>query len=269
MKTFVITILLSAALISCKTTKTSEYLDYEKESGLIEYYNIHNKSKPLVIIIPSVFNSIISINQIENLAKKNRVVIVHFLSHNDLTRVHQIDGLTNRLNYYSTALSKLLTSEKETPTVIAEGLNATISIQLGLNFNQPKLILINAWYPTMQEILGVNCYAKQDNSCDSLLNYLSFSSHDVADNLLSALQDNGIDNIYGNYTLQAWKEFMQIDSDDLLINYKSNLQWVYTTNTGLLSTAQLKEIEKSHSKRNNTQLLSLRAFYKKNNLLSN
>ena len=269
MRVLLATIIFSYIIVSCKTTKTSEYFEYEKENGLLEYYNSSNKSKPLIVVLPAVFNSILTTNQIETLAKKNRVVVVHFLSEKDKTRVHQIDGLTNRLNYYSTVLTKLLAEEKEKPIIIAEGINATITVQLGLNFNQPELILINAWYPTMQEILGVTCYANQDNGCDSLINYLSFSSITVANDLLSAVQDNGVDNLYGNYTLQTWKEFLLYDCDDLLVNYNTPLKWIYTNNTGLIYASKAKELEKSHGKRKNTQLLSLNAFIKKNNLLSN
>ena len=48
--------LLFFAINACKTTMHSEQFSYETENGLIELYNIHKKNKPLIVIIPDLFN---------------------------------------------------------------------------------------------------------------------------------------------------------------------------------------------------------------------
>ena len=263
--TFFVLLLL---IFSCKTVKETKSYYYQNEEGFADFYNANNIKKPLLVIIPEVFNSLITEDFVVNLSKKNRVVVIHYLSSTNTTRVRLIDGLQNRLNYYNTVLSNLELDSNS--TIVAEGVNANLAIQLGYNFNKPKLVLLNSWYPDLKEKLTTSCYSLQDNSCDSLLNYLSFTDRSQVDALLNGLTDkNSTDNLYGNYTLGVWRNFMSYNNSQLLKMYPSNPRWVYTTNSGLLSEKDKQYLLNSNGKRKDVYLISKKEFLKKYNVLSN
>lgn len=265
----IIILFIIISFTSCKSTKETQFFYYHQEEGKAYFYNARSKHKPLLVIIPSIYNSLFTDEYISTLSKKNRLVVIHFLSSTNTTRLQHIDGIENRLNYYNTVLSSLET-QHTISTLIAEGMNANLAIQLGFNFNKPDLILINSWHPTLRERLTTNCYIKQDNSCDSLLHYLSFSERVQVDSLLTSLSTmSSTDNIYGNHTLGKWRQFMNYTSEDILTMYPSNPKWIYTTNSGLLSKNEYTTLKNSRSKRNNVYLLSKKEFLKKQSLFSN
>ncbi len=243
-------------LVGCKSLKKTLEFEYQAEKGRLDLYNENHTNKPLVVVIPDVYNSIITEAHITQLAKKNRVLVVYYLASQDKIRLQQIDGLQNRTNYYSSALNSVLTDSEQPSTVIAEGINATIAINLGLNYRQPALVLVNAWHPSMRNIITSTCYAAHTNVCDSLLNYLEFTDRLEADKMLTALKEHGVDKQYGLFTLQVWEDFIDLNSAVLLLNYKSSVRWIYTTNTGL----------PAHAK---AELFSKKGFLKKSTVLSN
>jgi len=256
-------------IISCKTEKVTQSFFYQNEEGKADFYNAKNKQKPLLVIIPAIYNSLITDDYISTLSKKNRVVVIHYLSSTNTTRVRHLDGLDNRLNYYNTVLSNIQV-ESTINTLVAEGMNANIALQLGYNFNKPNLVLLNSWHPNLRERLTTTCYSLQDFSCDSLLNYLSFTDRFQVDNLIADLSNkSSTDNLYGNYTLGIWRDFMNYTNEELLKMYPTNPRWIYTSNSGLLSKNEYLQLLESNGKRKDVYLLSKKEFIKKQSLFSN
>jgi len=254
---------------SCKLKIESKTFYYQEEPGRVDFYNFSNKGKPLTIIIPSVHNSLFTPEYLTAFAKGKNVVVIYFLSHNKQTRLQQIDGLDNRLNYYSTVLNELDIKYNTPIKIVAEGVNANLALQLGFNFNKPELVLVNSWYPTLQEHFTSTCYSIQGNDCDSLLNYLSFINRTQLDNLLVGLKNNSTDMQYGSFLQSTWRDFINYNVDELLNKYPTKPRWIYTTNSGLLSTSEYNNLLKSNGKRNDVYLLSKKEFYKKTGVFSN
>lgn len=247
-------------LTSCKTEKETTFFDYKGDKGELEFYNTSKKDKPLIVIIPAVYNSELTGDVLSNLISKNRVVVVNFLSHRDLTRVQQLDKLENRLTYYSDVLNSLNVDSNS--ILIAEGLNSILALQLGLNYNQPKLWLVNAWYPSIKEVLSTSCYVGKEAQCDSLLSYLNISSRQDADELLASFFENIPDKQYGYFIRSTWAEVIDLNSRPLLEKYNKPISWIYTNNAGLIDETEFLKLKESTGKRKDVEYLSVKDFSK-------
>ena len=80
--------------------------------------------------------------------------------------------------------------------------------------------------------------------------------------MMRSLQENGPDRQLGNFTTNLWQQYLNYSTADLLTNYKSDVAFIYTTNSGLLNSSEADLLRKGHSKQKNTQLFSLKDFNK-------
>ncbi len=255
--------------MSCKPTKDVEEFYFFEEKGEIIYLNFEEEKKPIIIIIPSLYNSILTSNTFNNLAKNARVAVLMFPNYNNVLRLQQTDKLEYRLTYYTNAISNIIETYGPISKIISEGDNSNLSILIGANFKNPKLTFINSWYPNIKEIIIDKVYNNPSSQTDSLLSYLHFSDRSTIDVLIGQDLNKGVDNKYGYFTLSNWKDFLTYENNDLIKNYPNTLDWIYTNNTGLVTKNEVEKLKTSLSKRANTQLFTLKEFYKNKNIFSN
>lgn len=268
MKQISLFLLLFITITSCKPTKSVSQIELNKDKGEIVYYNIDKTHQPLVIVVPSVHQSLITEELLSLLYKKNRVAVIYFLEYQNKGRVHQIDNINRRVNYYSDAIHEISTLHGKAETVITEGLNSSVLIRILENEPAENLTCINAWFPSIKQLLISNCYSQTTANCDSLLSYLGFNSIESMNDVFNDIESKK-DNLYGNYLTKMWEEIVDLNVSDNFLNYPGNTKWIYTTNTGLISVTDVEKIKSSNGTRKKILVLSKKEFYKNKDWFNN
>lgn len=227
--------------VNCKTSKQQSVYDYQDEHCLVNSYNLNNKTLPLVVCIPENFNSVISETFLTNLAKKNRVITISFLSPENRERQQQLDDVENRKNLYSEFLNYLSTTYQDSLIVIAEGLNANIISHYNHAFPLKTEVFINPYSPSLYSIFTQACYAQPNEYCSSLLKNFGFSARHALDSMITAVSLNTTDRIYGNKPLQFWTTALNYPLRDKKVDLKRNI--IYTSESGFGDPRNLRNYE--------------------------
>lgn len=235
--------LLLVLLSACKASEQVIEYTYLSENGTKFYYNWDDKNKPLLIIIPSLHESKLQVEDIDYLTKKFRVALLPYISNDDVNRQSQLDNISLREQLYSDLLTEITFNTGDTVfTLIAEGLNANVASHISDTYNPKKVILVNAWYPTINQALIRQCYVEKGTACDSILDYLRIGSKTDLDTFVDALKVGSSDNIYGNHNLLFWKTIVEYDALPKNHGYTGKTQYLFTQDVGLVNVSKAKHI---------------------------
>lgn len=218
-------------LVGCKTGFEQKKFVYQNEESLITTYNSTKKDLPLLVVLPETQKSVFTQDVLKRLAKRYRIVSVSFLSPEDISRQKQLDNLTNRINFYSEYLNMLAVTTQDSMVIMAEGLNANFISHYIHAFPIKEQVFVNPYKPSLNELFTNVCYANPAANCDSVLNHFGLLNRTVLDSLVVAIDQQGTDNQYGNYSLAFWKDALDYPLQPNLTSKKRYL--VFTSNTGL------------------------------------
>lgn len=228
---------------ACKPSKQVINYTYLSEKASKTYYNWDDKSKHLLIIIPSLHNSKLNNVDVEFLTKKYRVALLPYLANSDLNRQGQLDNIDLREQLYSDLLTELTYNTGDSNfTLIAEGLNANVASHISTTYKPKKLILVNAWYPSINQAIIKQCFIEQGTCCDSLLSYLNMGTTTNLDTFVNALKVGKTDNIYGNHNLLFWQRIAEYDALPKNHGYLGRIEYIFTQDAGLITKSPLKQI---------------------------
>lgn len=228
LKTLVILLLFSQCKPSIETVNST----FKNENYTYQTRQIKNNSKQ-IIYIPDLPQSTLREYDLFKTGKAN-ILVIPYLSDNDLLRQKQLDNLQNRKDYYSAILQQSTSDTGVYVTVVAEGLNANLLSQIAFAYPIDHLILINPYKPDIEQCFISNCFnAGNTTVCDSLLQHFQLNDINELQSLLKALQENTVDQQYGLYTLSFWNDIYRYKCDARSNMYKGKLSYIYTDNSGI------------------------------------
>jgi hypothetical protein len=227
--------------VNCKTSRQQSVYDYQEEHCVVNSYNLKNTKLPLIVCIPENLNSVISEPFLTNLAKKNRVISISFLSPENRDRQQQLDVVVNRKNVYSEFLNYLSTTYHDSLIVIAEGLNANIISNYNHAFPINTEVYINPYSPSLYGVFTQSCYAQPNEYCNSLLHNFGFSERAALDSMITAVSLNTTDRIYGNKPLQFWTTAINYPLKDKRVDLNRSI--IYTSESGFGNPKRLRYYE--------------------------
>ena len=166
---------------------------------------------------------------------------------NEPSRQIQLDGLTNRQNYFSELLQNILVNINAEPEIfIAEGFNSLIVLPLATAYKTAKVYMVNGMHQPLMDIIVTNCFSADTSSCSELIKYLQLLNKSQLNELLQFSYSAGYDVNLGNYSSNFWLEVINYSAAHQLPYYKGELKWIYFRESGLLREidAQLKPTSK-------------------------
>ena len=195
------------------------------------------------------------------MARGKRLLVIGFIDADDRVRAMQVDGMERRVTYYADMITKAELAHGAIDQIVAEGLNCSVASQLLSNYTFQKATFINAWKPSMKLQLVNSCFSSASAKCDSLTHYIGLGGSEGVEDFFTNIE-TGVDRIYGNYTINTWRQIFDYDMTENLKQVTCPIQWTYTTNSGLM------EKEKANASQN-ISLYSLKEFKKIKDLLNN
>ena len=224
-------------LLSCSSSMQETTFTYKGEEATVVRYNASKSNLPLIIVFPDVDGSLLTEELIKRLAKNNRLTVVQFIGSKNKVRQQQLDNIQNRTNYYSDQLTLLTTLEKDSVTLLAEGLNANIASRIVNAMPINNYVLLNSYFPTLRDALTTTCYAQRTANCDSIIRFLDFGYRYAIDSVFVEIAKPDRDNQYGRYTTSYWKDIFPLPSTPQEGFYKGSITYLFTTNSGLAPTS--------------------------------
>lgn len=226
-------------------------------------FNMHKTKRPLLVLMPEVQHTLLDQEAVNILAKKYRVLYIPFAEEANFVRQMQIDGMTNRLNYYSEALQHAAVQQNQKPDILlCEGFNSLLMLPLALSHKIDHVVAVNGFYPNVYETLINSCYGAQPEICDSLQKHLQIIDKEEMDLLIQHSYKSGSQQQFGQHTSTFWEQAFKQNMGQTLAQYQGTIVWITTTSSGILSQSQIEKLNIAMSSKAQIKLVTKKTLAK-------